>query len=65
MGSLAKEKGMPLAVKGGNIDELISLSDQLTGMGVKDLVLDPGSREMKSWKLLSDIILITFPALRK
>lgn len=47
MGNLAKEKGMPLAVKGGNIDELISLSDQLTGMGIKDLVLDPGSREMK------------------
>jgi acetyl-CoA decarbonylase/synthase complex subunit gamma len=47
MGNLAKEKGMPLAIKGGNKDELISLSDQLTGMGIKDLVLDPGSREMK------------------
>ncbi|MBN2059066.1 MAG: acetyl-CoA decarbonylase/synthase complex subunit gamma [Deltaproteobacteria bacterium] len=47
MGNLAKEKGLPLAVKADNIDDIISLSDQLTGMGLKDLILDPGSREMK------------------
>ena len=47
MGNLAKEKGLPLAVKADDIDGLIALSDKLTGMGLKDLVLDSGSREIK------------------
>ena len=34
MGNLAKETGLPLAVKGEGIDELIELSDKLTGMGL-------------------------------
>ena len=47
MGNLAKEKGLPLAVKADSIEDLIALSDKLTGMGLKDLVLDSGSRELK------------------
>jgi acetyl-CoA decarbonylase/synthase complex subunit gamma len=47
MGNLAKETGLPLAVKADNLEALIGLSDKLTGMGLKDLVLDSGSREMK------------------
>ena len=47
MGALAKEKGLPLAVKADGMDELIALSDKLTGMGLKDLVLDSGAREIK------------------
>jgi len=47
MGNLAKEKGLPLAVKADNLDDLVALSDQLTGMGLKDLVLDSGARELK------------------
>ena len=47
MGNLAKETGLPLAVKGGSVEELVTLSDKLTGMGLKDLVLDSGSREIK------------------
>ena len=47
MGALAKENGLPLAIKAENIDDLIALSDKLTGMGLKDLVLDSGAREMK------------------
>ncbi len=47
MGNLAKEAGVPLAVKAENMDDLIALSDKLTGMGLKDLVLDSGAREMK------------------
>jgi len=47
MGNLAKETGLPLAVKGNSVEELIALSDKLTGMGLKDLVLDSGSREIK------------------
>ena len=47
MGNLAKDKGVPLALKADSIDDLVSLSDKLTGMGLKDLVLDSGSRELK------------------
>jgi len=47
MGNLAKESGLPLAVRGDSVDELIALSDKLTGMGLKDLVLDSGAREIK------------------
>jgi acetyl-CoA decarbonylase/synthase complex subunit gamma len=56
MGNLAKEKGLPLALKADNIDDLIALSDKLTGMGLKDLVLDPGSRELK--KVFEDQVAI-------
>jgi len=47
MGNLAKEKGLPLAVKADSVENLIALTDKLTGMGLKDLVLDSGSREPK------------------
>lgn len=47
MGAFAKEKGLPLAIRANGIDELIELSDKLTAMGLKDLVLDSGAREMK------------------
>ena len=47
MGALAKEKALPLAVKGDGMDNLVALSDKLTGMGLKDLVLDSGAREPK------------------
>ncbi len=46
-GALAKENDLPLAVKADSVEALIPLSDKLTGMGLKDLVLDPGSRELK------------------
>ena len=39
MGNLAKEKELPLAIKANNMDDLIGLSDKLTGMGLKDLIL--------------------------
>jgi acetyl-CoA decarbonylase/synthase complex subunit gamma len=47
MGNIAKDNNLPLAIKADTIDELVSLSDKLTGMGLKDLVLDSGSRESK------------------
>ena len=47
MGKLAKEKGLPLAVKADNIQNLVALSDKLTAMGLKDLVLDSGARDPK------------------
>jgi acetyl-CoA decarbonylase/synthase complex subunit gamma len=62
MGNLAKESGCPLAIKADNIEDLIKLSDKLTGMGLKDLVLDSGSREMK--QLFQDQIAIRRAALK-
>ena len=62
MGNLAKESGLPLAVKADNMDDLIALSDKLTGMGLKDLVLDSGSREMK--QLFEDQVAIRRAALK-
>ena len=46
-GAIAKENDLPLAVKADSVEGLIPLTDKLTGMGVKDLVLDPGAREIK------------------
>jgi acetyl-CoA decarbonylase/synthase complex subunit gamma len=62
MGNLAKESGLPLAVKAGNIEELMALSDQLTGLGLKDLVLDSGSRELK--QVFEDQVAIRRAALK-
>jgi acetyl-CoA decarbonylase/synthase complex subunit gamma len=62
MGNLAKDSGLPLAVKADNIDDLIVLSDKLTGLGVKDLVLDSGAREMK--QLFEDQVAIRRSALK-
>ena len=56
MGNLAKEKGLPLVVKADSVEHLIPLTDKLTEMGLKDLVLDSGSREMK--QLFEDQVVI-------
>ena len=47
MGALAKENDLPLAVKADSVEALIPLTEKLTGMGLKDLVIDSGSREIK------------------
>jgi len=47
MGALAKDNDLPLAVKADSVDALQALTEKLTGMGLKDLILDPGSREIK------------------
>ena len=56
MGKLAKEKGLPLALKADNLQNLIAFSDKLTGMGLKDLVLDSGARDPK--QVLQDQVAI-------
>jgi acetyl-CoA decarbonylase/synthase complex subunit gamma len=56
MGNLAKETGLPLAVRAEGVEDLIALTDQLTGMGLKDLVLDSGAREPK--RVFEDQIVI-------
>ncbi|MEW6266911.1 MAG: acetyl-CoA decarbonylase/synthase complex subunit gamma [Thermodesulfobacteriota bacterium] len=47
MGKLALEADCPLAVKAAGLDGLIPLVEKLTGMGLKDLVLDSGARTVK------------------
>jgi len=61
-GALAKEKGLPLAVKADSVEALVPLTDKLTGMGLKDLVLDPGSREVK--QSLEDMVAIRRASLK-
>lgn len=46
-GNMAKEYGAPLAVKGEDIEGVAALSGKLTGMGLKDLVLDTGRRSVR------------------
>jgi acetyl-CoA decarbonylase/synthase, CODH/ACS complex subunit gamma len=60
-GALAKEFACPLAIKGENLDDVASLSEKLTGMGLKDLVLDAGARSVKG--AFQDQILIRRAAL--
>jgi acetyl-CoA decarbonylase/synthase complex subunit gamma len=47
MGALAKEQDLPVAVRSDSVEGLAPLTEKLTEMGVKDIVLDPGSREIK------------------
>jgi len=63
LAALAKEISAPLAVKGGNLDELTELTTKLTGAGLKDLVLDSGARTPA--KILEDQIVIRRAALLK
>ncbi|MEW6387119.1 MAG: acetyl-CoA decarbonylase/synthase complex subunit gamma [Thermodesulfobacteriota bacterium] len=46
-GGLAKEMDLPLVAKAEGYDALAELTTKLTGMGLKDLVLDSGSRTLK------------------
>ena len=46
-GALAKEMGLPLVAKAEGYDALAELATKLTGMGLKDLLLDSGSRTLK------------------
>jgi acetyl-CoA decarbonylase/synthase complex subunit gamma len=61
-GAVAKETELPLAVKADSVEGLVSLSAKLTGMGLKDLVLDSGAREIK--QALEDQVAIRRAALK-
>ncbi len=63
LGELAKEVACPLAVKGdGSLESVIALTEKLTAMGLKDLVIDTGNRELK--KVFEDQVLIRRAALK-
>ncbi len=46
MAALAKETGLPLAIRDGDLDGLAALTEKLKAAGVEDLVLDPGRRDL-------------------
>ena len=62
MGALALDNDLPLAVKADSVEALQPLTEKLTGMGLKDLVLDSGSREIK--QALEDQVAIRRAALK-
>jgi len=61
LGDLAKEKKCPLAVYGENLDQVTTLTEELTKMGLKDLVIDSGARSLK--QLFEDQVVIRRSAL--
>jgi len=63
LANLAKEHKCPLAVKVDHFEALSQLSDKLTGAGLKDLVLDSGSRTVR--KAFEDQIFIRRAALNQ
>lgn len=48
MGGLAKDKGLPLVLRGDGLDSLADLAEKAEAMELKDLVLDPGTRDLKA-----------------
>ena len=63
LASLAKEHKCPLAIKADGLEALSKLSDKLTAAGLKDLVLDSGSRTAR--KAFEDQVFIRRAALIK
>ena len=62
MGQLAVDNDLPVGIKADSVEALVPLSDKLTGMGIKDLVIDPGSRDPKDAN--ADMIAIRRSALK-
>jgi len=60
---LAKESSCPVAVKASSLEELAQLTTKLTEAGVKDIVLDSGSRTLR--RAFEDQIFIRSAALMK
>lgn len=61
LGKLAKDSSCPLAVKGKNLDEVAEMTNKLTAMGIKDLVIDTGARQLR--QLFQDHVAVRRAAL--
>ena len=61
-GKIALDNDLPLAVKADSIDGIIALTEKLTGIGLKDLVIDTASRDLK--QALEDQVAIRRAALK-
>jgi acetyl-CoA decarbonylase/synthase complex subunit gamma len=62
-GKLAKDNDLPLVVKSDSVDGIIALTEKLSAMGLKDLVLDSGARELK--QALKDQVALRRAALKE
>jgi len=60
---LAKESACPVVAKASSLEGLAQLTDKLTAAGIKNIVLDSGSRTIR--KALEDQIIIRGAALQK
>ncbi len=63
MSKIAYEKDLPIAVKADSVEAVIPLTDKLIEMGIKDIVIDSGSREIK--QALEDQVAIRRAALKE
>ncbi|NPV73410.1 MAG: acetyl-CoA decarbonylase/synthase complex subunit gamma [Pelotomaculum sp.] len=63
MTGLAGRFGVPLAVRGANLEELASLAEKVAALGLRQIVLDSGARETA--KVLADQTQIRRQALKK
>lgn len=63
MTEVAKKFQVPLVVKGDNLDQLAELVEKVVALGYKDLVIDPGSREVS--RMLADLTQIRRKALKE
>lgn len=61
--ALAKENGCAIVAKAASLEELAALTEKLAAAGLKNIVIDSGSRSMK--KALEDQIIIRSAALNK
>ena len=61
--TLAKDNGCPVAAKASSIDELMEITTKLAGAGLKNIVIDSGSRTVR--QALQDQIVIRAAALNK
>jgi len=56
MANIAKETGCPIAVRGGSFDEIMELTGKLKEDGIRNIVIDLGSRKLKD-DLLNQVAL--------
>jgi len=47
-GALAKDNDLPIGAKADTVENLIPLTDKLVDLGIKDIVIDSGSREIRA-----------------
>ena len=64
MGNMAKQYECPLGVKSKNLQRLSEIVEKLIQMGLKDLVLDSGSRDIKT-VLMDQVAIRRAPLLKK
>ena len=63
IGALAKESKCAVAVKGESLDDVIELTQKLSAMGLKEIIIDSGSRKIR--KAFEDMVVIRRSAIKK